>query len=1205
MNTAVCQAVCPALVKRIPTGATTVIEAHAGTGKTFTIEHLVIDLLLRPELTHLSIEQILVVTFTDKATIELKTRIRQKLEHLVSLTTSESPSDDDTTWTIGPEQRVRLQQALFSFDLASIFTIHGFCGRALADQAFDGNRLFRSELEDSALLFQEAFHRTLREIPQLPGHILPLLSRYLSHETPDALEAFLWGLYKDGVRHPPQSLSPTLPYAEAPADLIARISALRQAVPLPIEWKKARPKNPQKKTIDKLNGWYEVICTAVQEAERTGAVDPFFTDHFEQTLAQLRGDMTADGFIPVDPNTRALYDLLFAFPSPAAWLAGQMFPIVQAHLERDKQSNGKHDFDDLLRHTWSALTESAQASGFCRQLRERYRVALIDEFQDTDPTQWSIFRHLFFSSDDRHTLVLIGDPKQAIYGFRGADVETYLKAREEVRQAGGLVLSLDRNFRSTPAVIDAYNRLFADDYFSGGSIRYDDPVRPGKPRRRLVDRHGRVQPPVELLHLPDDAVTVGRRQQLLAQAVSRSIRRILSPSGALYVVDGDNQPVRIRGNRIFILTRKGLESRLIARTLRKDGVPCAFFKEEGLFQSSEAIAVAELFDAILHPEDQTRLNRALLTPFFSCRPENLQAFRESKTGREALARLASWHEQAKHGDVPVLLDRIRTESGIIRRLLLTEDSYRTVANILHLFEILTEQAESGKATIDDLWRDLVHFATLSGEQIGGINNLQRLETDLEAVQILTMHKSKGLEADIVYLFGGFTEFPVSLPLVIREGDARAISGPLTPEDSLALERIRQSENERLLYVALTRARARLCLPAVSPALNSGQGIFGCLQNRLPFLLPIDVESGASEMPIAPEAMISDEADAVPSPRLPVQIPETPIPEDVSRSLARTLAGFRLHSYSSLKQAHTSAEPDDQLLLADPRAPDVAEPLSTGFDDAVPPSPITLPARADVPAEEPHPDLPPQPTIATEPTYRQLPRGTGFGVAVHEVLQQLPIESFRHGSFDDWCRDEVVRELVEQQQKSLDIGADLMPVFYRFLYAAFTASFALPDTGQPVRLMDCSDQVREFDFHFCRPNRNTVQGVCSHNTDLIKGFIDILFRHQDRWYILDWKTDMLGSYAPQDLTHTVAEAYLLQARLYSLAVARLLGINPEKPEDQIRYDQEVGGYIYVFLRGLDTPGQGICTGRVSWEELIDLYNRLMDIETHPIEEAARD
>ncbi|HNV72872.1 MAG TPA: 3'-5' exonuclease, partial [Candidatus Ozemobacteraceae bacterium] len=368
------------------------------------------------------------------------------------------------------------------------------------------------------------------------------------------------------------------------------------------------------------------------------------------------------------------------------------------------------------------------------------------------------------------------------------------------------------NFRSTPAVIQACNRLFADDFFSGEGIRYDNPVLPGRPDLRLTDHGGQTQPAIELLPLPATATTVAQRQTILARAISNSIQRLLSPSGALYLFENGKTRTRIQGNSIFILTRKAAESRLIARTLREDGIPCAFFKEEGLFQSPEARAVAELLDAILHPEDQTRINRALLTPFFGCRPEALLAFRESAHGREAFSRLASWHQLALNGDVAVLLDRIRTESGVVRRLLLMEDSYRTLANILHLFEILTEEAESGRAAVADLWRDLVHWSTLSGETIGGLNNLQRLETDLEAVQILTMHKSKGLEAGIVYLFGGFTDFRDSLPLVIRAGASRAVSGPLHPRDALVLDAVRRSENERLLYVALTRAKGRLCLP---------------------------------------------------------------------------------------------------------------------------------------------------------------------------------------------------------------------------------------------------------------------------------------------------------------------------------------------------------------------------------------------------------
>ncbi|HNV71869.1 MAG TPA: UvrD-helicase domain-containing protein, partial [Candidatus Ozemobacteraceae bacterium] len=440
MNQATFEALCPRLVKQIPTGAATVIEAHAGTGKTFTIEHLVIDLLLRPELSDLTLEQILVVTFTDKATVELKTRIREKLEFLVSLSSSQTIPDGEATWTIGREERQRLQQALFSFDLASIFTIHGFCSRILSDQAFDGNRLFRSELGESRERFAEAFHRTLRETPRLPAFLLPLLATYLSRHSPDDLGAFLWALYASGARFPAPDLAPEVPFAAAPETLLRTLCDGRQALPSPIDWSKLRRSRPQAKTIDKLNRWLETVLQGLSEAAAQGNLEPLYTDDFTDAIGGLRAD--AGNVIPVETTYQAVQNWLYAFPDLPALLAGQLFPLVQAHLERDKRSHGWYDFDDLLLNTWRALTVSDDRSGFRHQIQNRFRVALIDEFQDTDPVQWNIFRRLFFESDQHHTLVLIGDPKQAIYGFRGADVETYLRARDEVRDRGGRVLHL-------------------------------------------------------------------------------------------------------------------------------------------------------------------------------------------------------------------------------------------------------------------------------------------------------------------------------------------------------------------------------------------------------------------------------------------------------------------------------------------------------------------------------------------------------------------------------------------------------------------------------------------------------------------------------------------------------------------------------------------------------------------------------------------
>jgi len=211
-----------------------------------------------------------------------------------------------------------------------------------------------------------------------------------------------------------------------------------------------------------------------------------------------------------------------------------------------------------------------------------------------------------------------------------------------------------------------------------------------------------------------------------------------------------------------------------------------------------------------------------------------------------------------------------------------------------------------------------------------------------------------------------------------------------------------------------------------------------------------------------------------------------------------------------------------------------------------------------------------------------------------VLEQIPLASFASATFTEWAQHPRVREILDQQQKVLQLDEALIPLFHRFIHAAFTTSLPLPETGTSVRLCDCPEQVREFDFHFCRTTSASVQGDNAVNPDMIKGFIDVLFMVQGRWYFLDWKTDLLPSYVPEALKAVIDDVYSLQAQLYSLALLRLLGLNPTNPDHQEHYDKLMGGYVYVFLRGLDLPGQGVFSGRASWNELTGLHARLLSL-----------
>ncbi|MEL7367939.1 MAG: UvrD-helicase domain-containing protein, partial [Myxococcota bacterium] len=433
----------PAVLDQISPEFDAVIEASAGTGKTYTLEHLVIDLVLRRGL---RLEEILVVTFTEKAAAELAQRLRTAM---VKIRTG--PWPDDAGWRIDEEAQARLGRALTSFDAASISTIHAFCKRMLAEHAFVNGRLFREELVDGRAAFQETFLDVVRKTLATDPALTPYVTAWLQRDTLDMLTERLYEAHtRGGVIAPPydepalistlKSMSrleltptvvkPTLKRAGLRAPTIAaclnRIKVLRAVV----------------EAFHKDQNPAAALAQLEDEDGRRRAEGGLF-EYLHKSLAPVVDD------IPRLVELHRAFDLLDQARVPLDSAIVQVaLPVVQAALATDKRTSGRFDFDDMLRLLDQAL-EGPARDALLATLRRRFKIALIDEFQDTDRVQWSIFRRVFAESP-HHRLVVIGDPKQAIYGFRGADVHTYLDAREHLTGAKTSVVHLTQTYRATP-----------------------------------------------------------------------------------------------------------------------------------------------------------------------------------------------------------------------------------------------------------------------------------------------------------------------------------------------------------------------------------------------------------------------------------------------------------------------------------------------------------------------------------------------------------------------------------------------------------------------------------------------------------------------------------------------------------------------------------------------------------------------------------
>lgn len=1160
----------PDLLASLPDDRHAVIEASAGTGKTYTLEHLVIDLLIRRDVT---LDQLLVVTFTDKAAAELRARLRRKFQDILHARGAVEPSQG--SWCIDDLARTRLRHALACFDSAAISTIHGFCHRMLSEHAFDNLRLFDSQLVDSRAAFTRAFYAVLRKTLAREERFQAFLEAWLDDHTLDQLIDLLFEAHaRRGQVQPrlhldqlslalgaalklpldPNSLRPALNRACAPPGqlraILRRVALLRQLLQRYLR-------------TGRVAGFLCELSAAEHTERHNEGLLPYLIDRLSRLIRQ-------QGLLhTVRDGLKALHQA--SVPMESA-IVQVFLPQVQATLAQNKADRGELDFDDMPQLLQANLAHP-DGHALVQTLRRRYRFALIDEFQDTDELQWRIFEQLFVQDGAQGNLLLIGDPKQAIYGFRGADVTTYLEAKARLVEGGASAIHLTQNHRSGPLMVQALNLLFQQSRarpFFTGQIRYEHPITCGDPTRPAVQLGADSLAPVHLMQVRAQKKTLSSpgARRTLAEAYALRIQALLS-SGSR----GGGPP--LSPHDIFVLTRTSQEGLEVGRHLRSAGVPHAFYKQDGLFQTQEADDIRAMLAAIAEPGVRARRLRAWQSPFFAVPVQDLAACRDLSSTHPYVQRLLMLRELADAKDYDRLFTRIIEDSGIVERALFTDDSERELTNYLHIFEILQEQASRSKGTLSELIHTLTAFIEGRRRPEGQDGNVQRLESEREAVQIMTMHKAKGLEAEVVFIFGGYDRVP-SRSHVYHEERRRCLWVGAEPPPEAEVEA--EQEDQRLLYVALTRARSHLVLPyfglrpgadASGPPTREFEGLKGCyaqLNARLDDVVTQldDPELGRifsfetlDERRLVRQARASDTQVDLRDWQPPQDMLQPGEPPQDLMGLRQRHQGRSVTSYSHLK-----------ALAGGYRRPEPRLPERPGEDDLFDPAESGAAPRADA-----------------------MMGGSATGRLLHELLQDAPFEGLRRASSAlDWGTQPEVRALFEAKLRrhGRDPG-DLEP-WLQLVFTTLTAPIPVKEGLLTAGLCALEGAVKEMEFLFPVP---TPPGAPPR---LIKGFIDLVFEDRGRAYLLDYKSDRLPQYAPEDLEVHMGHNYSLQVELYSLALVRYLGL-----VDEASYEARYGGAVYAFMRGMqthDTGHPGVIFCRPTWAELVACEQSLAEVALGP-------
>ncbi|MGH3570104.1 MAG: UvrD-helicase domain-containing protein, partial [Pseudonocardia sp.] len=706
-------------------------------------------------------------------------------------------------------------------------------------------------------------------------------------------------------------------------------------------------------------------------------------------------------------------------PAGSAAQVRQSFAVaVRAEVHRRKRARGLYTYDDMLTRLAGTLTDPARGPVACARLRERYRVVLVDEFQDTDPVQWDILRRAFHGHT---TLVLIGDPKQAIYGFRGADVVSYLDAVG----AADAHATLAVNHRSDAPLLDALHTVFGDSAMGDGrivvrrvgsahpgqrlGIQPADGVPDGSTGGDLQRGDATISTPLRLRVLPHSRLPIppGKSlamvapvREIVARDVAGDVSRLLAGPARLREPPGDPRPVR--PGDVAVLVRTNAQGVQVREALDRAGVPGVLAGMASVFGTPVAGQWLTLLEAVEQPQRSARVRAAALTCFLGRTVAELCAPHSDALLDSLGATVRSWSAVLHDRGVAALLEAVSTSTGLPRRLLAEHDGERRLTDLRHIGQALhgaAVQGHLGPAALVDWLRHRIADAT--GDT--GTERSRRLESDADAVQIVTVHRSKGCEFPIVYVPFGWDRHAGDPDIaLLHDGGARVLDvggpGGDTWRERCEQHRAEEAgEDLRLLYVAMTRACCQVITwwaPTTTTATSP--------LHRLLFGRPAPGTEVKPSYRVPPEAAALAALHALASPDLaveevaedagsPWQAPPAGVTELTTAHFGRRLdTSWRRTSYSALTADAHAPHADTHAPRADPGA--TSEPEERGTDDEPPVPPPVRPGEGAPAATAPLPAATAPLPAATAPLpaipspMADLPAGTGFGTLVHAVLE---------------------------------------------------------------------------------------------------------------------------------------------------------------------------------------------------------------------------
>ena len=1173
-----------------PLAGTSLIEAGAGTGKTYTIAGLFLRLIVEQEL---PVNEILVVTFTTSATKELRDRIRRNLADALKVFDGDSGNDEFLVEFVrkhaADKKRAAglIKNALANFDEAAIYTIHGFCGRVLHENAFETNSLFDTEM----IAGQETIIREIAEdfwrknFYTAPDHIVSYaLSKKFNLDVLNALSRTV--VQKHDIAVQPDTPPPSRESIRiCMDDVLDSYSVLRKAwISCHGDIEELLVNSELNRNVyrkDRIQSYMREMDLYLTH-DTTPAIplpekfELFTSEKLALSAKKNKTPPQHDFFDQCQRHRRLCNQLTQLMDDYLLGLKREFFHYCRAELPKRKQAKNIQYFDDLLLSVRDAL-KGKHGSRLASTVSKQYKAALIDEFQDTDPVQYAVFDAVFRRKG--RILFLIGDPKQAIYSFRGADLFAYMKASRSVDAK----FTLARNYRSEPLLIDAVNTIFsgAHNPFVYDEIPFHPATAPDNREYSFLEVDGKKEAPFHVWYLDPQFYSTAKKtgailaplaRDAVCSATGREILRLLELGRDNKAFIGDRP---LKAGDIAVLVRSHSEAQLMRETLTRLNIPAVHYKSGNIFDTAEAAETARILAAVEDPANPRLLKSSLATSIHGLTAPELERLNESpEEWTEYLERYRLFNDVWRSHNFMRMMRLFLQTYNVRERLLSYRDGERRLTNMLHLCELLQKQAMTEHPDMSGLikWFADRRYA----DKDGADEHMLRLENDANAVQVVTIHKSKGLEYPVVFCpftWGG-SKLNSREEAVFHDPDTdEVLTVDLGKSDSsiCLAEQEQLAENIRLLYVALTRARNRCYLAwgRINKAESSAPAYVLHQPARLDQEGSIVDGLGQSVLSLsdtdfrARVEQLEDRGNGC------IRVSDLPRPDSSYAVWSDSEAGgevLRCRGFSG--GIHDDWRVSSFSAIASHGTRQVELPDYDGTAGSEPE--FEMGATVEKPGD-------------TEWTIFSFPRGTRAGTFFHDIFENL-----------DYTEqdDAEIKKVIQDKLKVHGFDFNWLNTVFRMVMKVVNAP--LLDGRENLRLSKIAweDRMNELEFFFplkkIRPQTFSdvfsKTGVLQPNVEIpewidrlqfsptqgfMKGYIDLVFRFDGRYYLLDWKSNHLGEsvdmYDRVRLETAMSrEMYTLQYFLYTAALDKYLSVRLT----DYSYENHMGGVFYLFLRGMD-------------------------------------